>query len=118
MRFCGVCDNMMYIRTTPQHGTAYACKMCDNTEAIEPGAVVTDTKLIDDSIKYTRYVTPHLKDDVTLPHVANIPCPNVLCSRRDDQPHDIVVVKYDYDKLQYLYMCAYCDRYWLTHDLG
>jgi hypothetical protein len=108
---------MLYIRTGPD-GANYVCKLCDNTERLSNAdgspVVVTDTRLVDDELKYKRYVSPFLLHDATLPHVSNIVCPNDLCSKPEDEANNVVVVKYDYEKLRFLYMCVHCQKYWLN----
>lgn len=119
MKFCSLCNNMMYIRST-SHETAYLCKMCQNEEPLVAQTdsgdplVITDTLLHDDDMKYRRYLSPYLIDDVTIPHVSNIICPNDSCVRSEQNANDVIVVKYDNDKLKFMYMCAYCKHYWLN----
>lgn len=117
MKFCKVCDNMMYIRTDASGGV-YTCKMCASTEALrnEDGSpiMVTDMRTVDDELKYRRYTTPYLVHDATLPHVSNIACPNQACSKAADAPHDVILVKYDPDKLRFMYTCAHCRYHWLN----
>ncbi len=118
MRYCKVCDNMMYIRTGAARPAAYTCKMCDNEELLSPdgaAVVVTDNQLLDGSVKYRRFLTPYLADDVTVPHVSNIVCPNAdKCTKPETATNDVIVVKYDAERLKYLYMCAHCKHYWLS----
>jgi DNA-directed RNA polymerase subunit M/transcription elongation factor TFIIS len=116
MRFCSVCDNMLYIRAAADK-TVYACKMCNTIEPLshDGGAVmITDSQLTDENIKYRMYLSPFLVQDPTMPHVSNIVCPNETCSKQDSTSNDVVVVKYDADKLRFLYMCAHCGQYWLN----
>lgn len=119
MKFCNVCDNIMYIKTSEETGTVYSCKNCTNNEPIatdgrDEAICITDTQLSDDSIKYMRYVSPLLLHDPTMPHVSNVECRNPTCSRKSTEPHDVIVVKYDYDRLKFLYSCAYCSAFWIT----
>lgn len=112
---------MLYLRTDAD-GTVYVCKNCAYTENVSHGGsplCITDTKSFDDSVKYMRYVTPLLLSDPTMPHVSNIACQNESeCSRPKDSAHDVVVVKYDYDNLRYMYMCAHCGVAWVTSRSG
>lgn len=113
MKFCNVCDNMLYIRTDAGK-TMYLCKMCNNIEPLSDGATVciTDSKIRDDDIEYKRFLSPLLKYDVTLPHVSNIVCPNSDCSKKPGEENDVIVVKYNADKLKFLYTCVYCNKAW------
>lgn len=115
MKFCDVCDNMLYIKSDAEGLTRYACKNCGNSQEMGGDVVViSDTQVTDDSIKYMRYVTPLVKHDPTMPHVSNIACRNSACTRADGQEHDVIVVKYDYNNLRFLYMCAHCSAFWVT----
>ena len=96
----------------------YVCKMCDNVEELSQDGntvVITDSKFTDDDIEYRRFLSPLLKHDVTLPHVSNIECPNDKCSRKD-RANDVIVIKYNVDKLKFLYMCAHCDHAWRNNS--
>lgn len=113
MRFCTICDNMLYIRTGNED-TVYVCKMCDNVEPLSDGGavVISETDKASEDMAYRRYLTPLLKHDVTLPHVVNITCPSKECSKAPEVSNDVIVVKYNADKLKFLYKCVYCDFTW------
>lgn len=116
MKFCSVCDNMLYIKTDSD--TKYVCKNCGYTQPISgptETVTITDTKAFDDSVKYMRYVTPLLLSDPTMPHVSNIVCQNATCNKPNNAPNDVVYVKYDYENLRYLYMCVYCGVPWVKN---
>jgi DNA-directed RNA polymerase subunit M/transcription elongation factor TFIIS len=118
IRFCEVCDNMLYVRTDPKDGAAYVCQMCDNVEPLSRdgrGTIISDNTF-DDEYRHRRFLTPLLKYDVTLPRVKTIVCPNAQCSRTSKQDHDVIVAKYDADKLRYIYTCAYCATAWRTNS--
>lgn len=118
LQFCPVCDNMLYIRTTDE-GTQYHCRSCRHVQAIAPdkeAVCVTDTLLSDDAIRYMRYVSPMLHTDPSMPHSASIPCRSEHCTRPPGEASDVVVVKYDYERLRFLYSCAHCKAFWVSAD--
>lgn len=118
LQFCPACESMLYVRTNDQ-GTHYHCRRCAHSQAIQadaegPAVCITDTLVADDSIRYMRYVSPLLHSDPTMPRVSNIPCQNEKCTRPAGAEHEVVVVKYNYDHLKFLYSCAHCGTYWVT----
>jgi hypothetical protein len=138
MRFCALCDNMLYIslRSTAAAGTGagaeagkgtgaprltYVCKHCGNVaEAAhdeEGGATrVMLTNYADDQTTYQQHATRFIKFDPTLPRVSNIPCPNAECKRPKAAAQRVIYVKYDYANLKYLYCCEHCDTFWKSGD--
>lgn len=132
MRFCNVCDNMMYINirsaddddfsmmpngsASRQSGGAaelmYSCKSCGNrVQAAETDskARILHTNYTDDHTSYKQYATMYIRHDPTLPRVTNIPCPSVACTKT---PSEVIYIKYDFDKLRYLYHCCHCGIFW------
>ena len=114
MKFCAACDNMMYVRVD-EH-TTYMCKFCGFSEELDTKSqiCITDTKLKNDESVYRRYISPYLRSDATVPHVSNVQCPNPKCNRKDDQPNDVMVIKYDKSALKYVYVCTHCNYTWVT----
>ncbi len=144
MRFCSVCDNMLFIALQAAAppaptGTAeddggsgagapslvYRCKHCGNEERDDGGdrgggggsaARVTYTRYSDDRAATKPYTTAHLRHDPTLPRANNIPCPSESCTRPKDAPNRVIFVKYDATRLRYLYCCEHCGTFWKSSD--
>lgn len=136
MKFCNVCDNMMYMRlvvdaTTggqdegkEEEGEApprerntltYFCKNCGfhvDASSTDAKDKVLDTDYKDDQATYSQYATPNIVHDPTLPRVSNIPCPFQDCSRPAASPNEVIYIKYDPTNLRYLYYCTHCARFW------
>lgn len=129
MKFCSVCDNMMYMRLAADEpppdggdgggdataGLRYFCKNCGfhvDASATDTKDKVLDTDYRDDQATYSQYATPNIVHDPTLPRVSNIPCPFPDCSRAPAAPNEVIYVKYDATNLRFLYFCCHCSRFW------
>ena len=60
---------------------------------------------------------PYLTEDNTLPLIKgnpNIKCPNTecICNTDDTVESEILYVKYDHEKLSYMYICKHCNQKW------
>ena len=116
MRFCTVCDNLLYEELEPQSlALVYACKCCGNVvrDDVREAVVMESTCPMDDETKYRQFVTPHLKDDPTLPRASYIPCVRGdKCTRPAAAPREVIFVKYDAVNLKFLYHCVHCGAFW------
>ena len=142
MRFCPVCENMLYIsirsdgagdvgaegadggdRDTSLKLT-YSCKHCGfSTPASElrrrdggadDPSVVLSTDYSDDQTSYKQFATPYISHDPTLPRVNDIVCPSDSCTKPPDAANEVIFVKYDPVNLKYLYHCMHCSVFWKT----
>ena len=116
MKFCEYCDNMLYLKLSEEDKKLlYHCKSCNHTienDQSNGSICVLDNNYIDDNMNYRQYINKYLKNDVTLPRVTNIVCPNKECSKPKDADNEVIFLKYDYDKMKYLYHCTYCEHFW------
>ena len=115
MKFCELCNNLLYISVSENKDLTYYCKNCNNSTVIkkEEGSVcVIDDNKIDDFTKYSQYINKNIKHDATLPRVNNIVCVNASCTRKIDRANEVVYVKYDHINMRYLYYCCHCEHFW------
>ena len=113
MKFCEFCDNMLYVKVTPEKDLLYYCKNCDNevTQKKENGSIcVIDDNKIDDVTKYSQYINKNIKHDPTLPRVNNIKCTNPSCNKQGE--NEVIYLKYDFVNMKYLYYCCHCEHFW------
>ena len=58
--------------------------------------------------------------DPTLPRMYNVKCPNDKCNSNTDEkfkgPLEVIYIRYDNDKMKYLYMCTHCDTKWTNES--
>ena len=119
MKFCNVCDNMLYIKLNGDPVTLqYVCKNCGNTEEGGETSTIIDTNYIDDQTTYKQYATEYITHDPTLPRVNNIPCPNEKCTKPREAASEVIYVKYDVANLKFLYHCTHCTTFWKSGGGG
>ena len=97
----------------------YHCKACGNEEVQkkENGSIlIMDDNKVDDATKYSQYINKYLKYDPTLPRVQNIVCTNPQCSRKADQPNEVLYLKYDHTNMKFMYHCIHCSYWWRTSE--
>lgn len=126
MKFCEICDNMYYMKIVKEQGSQklfYFCKNCSNTEKIEDekgdNCVYNNNYNKEDYyFKYKINKFTHL--DRTLPRVNNITCPSEKCPyNNENNPNkEIVYIKYDEEKMKYIYICCKCQTAWKTPEYG
>lgn len=130
MKFCDVCQNMLYVSTNDERGLVLYCKNCNFTKTFDydkgsiqlthvgeqsdeapppPDTCITAINYSDDARSYKQFLTPHIKYDMTLPRVNNIPCPK-QCSK--DGEGEVIYIKYDQENMKYLYYCCKCEHFW------
>lgn len=115
MKFCSICDNMLYEQLGSEGKLMNVCKNCGNSVRIDTSATsacVMENNYADDSTLYKQFMNRHMHDDPTLPRVSNIPCVNLACSRTSEQTNDVVYVKYDAVNVKFLYQCGHCATFW------
>lgn len=123
MKFCDVCDNLLYVKQTVLDGggpgIAYQCNYCSSVyEAGDSGEPIAETDYRDDRAKYHHLMTPLIHEDPTLPRVDNVACPNKQCSRPARAKGSVIYIKYDPTNLRFLYSCSYCRAFWGPEELG
>lgn len=113
MKFCEICDNMLYIQaeTDTTHLKLY-CKNC-NYSRLESPKEMGDTcvaikNFASDANSYKNYMTPSIKHDPTLPRVNNIKCPENCKAEKNE----VIYIKHDHDNMKYLYFCTNCNHFW------
>lgn len=119
MKFCPICSNVYFIKTNDNKDLVYFCKACGNEEEQkkEQGSIcIIDDNKVDDATKYSQYINKYLKYDPTLPRVSNIACPNSKCTRKPNEPNEVIYLKYDFTNMKFLYHCVKCEHFWRTTD--
>ena len=116
MDFCPICDNMLYI-AKDEDGQAqrlvYLCKNCGHQEeAPQKTKLISVTNFDNDEFIFTQFINENMLHDPTLPHVDNITCPNKECSKKAEQPNDVIFIKYDVKNMKFIYTCVYCQKHW------
>lgn len=131
MKFCDVCDNMMYMSLSdatqdpdlvvPEDGQkskrtllVYYCKSCGHRvrARADMNECIVDATYVDDAAHAQQFATMNIIHDPTLPHVDNIKCVNSECTKPATASNDVIYFKYDPKNLKYMYHCTYCHHFW------
>lgn len=117
MDFCEYCQNMYYIKEDDENNIIFYCKNCSAVKAIddvyEPKKIAVNNQ-DGSNEKYTKYINPNIVYDNTIPHVNNIECPNTYCTKSKEMNNDVLYIKYDNEKIKYIYCCNYCKYFWTS----
>ena len=113
MRFCDVCDNMLYHKD----GKTMVCRMCGQESEVQGQTYISRRELRGNASAKAhvrkQMVNPYTKHDPTLPHV-QMPCKNSKNTAAACANTDIIAIRYDEDALKYMYLCPTCDVVWTT----
>lgn len=119
MKFCSVCDNMMYLSLHEEDDKRlmFRCKYCTHEEPAHGEGTPTQVlgkDYIHDQTKYHQYLNPNIKFDPTLPRVNTIKCvhASTTCTKPADVEDEVIFVKYDRTEMKYLYYCCHCESFW------
>jgi DNA-directed RNA polymerase subunit M/transcription elongation factor TFIIS len=118
MEFCEFCNNMYYIKEQENKKITYFCKNCGSEKDIDQDnaykqIVFNDFKNV--NTKYLQYLNHNIIHDHTIPHVNNIKCTNMKCTKTDKQDNDVMYIKYDNVNIQFLYYCVHCKYFWTNN---
>ena len=121
MHFCDKCDNMLYlkVRENDEDNLLYYCRNCGNTSSVleKEDLCVLKTNFTNMTNGYLYDVNSYTKLDPTLPRTKNIKCPNSQCeSNTDKKDNEVIYLRYNDVEMQYVYMCAICDKLWKTTE--
>ena len=122
MKFCSHCDNMLYIKIneTDNNQLNYYCRSCgfEDSSLTEEALCILDTQIQKKEQKFNHIVNKFTKLDPTLPRIYNMKCPQESCltntGEQSSKPTEIIYMRYDEDKLKYIYICPACDHYWCS----
>ena len=122
MRFCKVCDNMYYISIDARDSNklSHYCRNCgdvDNDSDNLDVQCILNTQMKKTDQTFHHVINKFTKLDPTLPRIYNIPCPNEGCATNavnttEKVDREVLYIRYDEDKLKYLYMCTVCNHTW------
>lgn len=121
MKFCTVCDNMYYLKTSEDgESIMHYCKFCghEDTEISDNGMSIIKTNILKKDNVYSDSVNKYSKNDPTLPKITTIRCPNADCKSNVEEEikRDIVYYRYNDSGKKYIYICKVCDTVWKTND--
>ena len=121
VHFCPLCNNMsfLFLKETDdgEKQLIHHCKACQHDEMMDTtdGCIYT--------LNFTKYdksklinKNKYITHDVSLPTIKgneNIKCTNQECiSIKENKSSSVKYIKYDYDDMNYIYICDYCGTKW------
>uniref|UniRef100_A0A6C0EXL4 DNA-directed RNA polymerase M/15kDa subunit domain-containing protein n=1 Tax=viral metagenome TaxID=1070528 RepID=A0A6C0EXL4_9ZZZZ len=136
MNFCPDCETYLVTKISSADNAnkilSYVCNNCSYTKVVditkEPEyKCVYKSNYNLKKIKIDQKNIQFLSKDPTLPHVNNIPCPNVECITNKENPNseiliddkaekqninDVLYIKLNESDLTFLYQCCNCNHTW------
>jgi DNA-directed RNA polymerase subunit M/transcription elongation factor TFIIS len=112
---------MYYISIDPNNANklVYYCRNCGNVDETlsVDNVTVSKIQLKKSEQEFSHIINKYTKLDPTLPRVNNILCPNVNCkTNTEDDPKEIIYIRYDDINMKYVYLCSTCNTVWKTED--
>jgi DNA-directed RNA polymerase subunit M/transcription elongation factor TFIIS len=123
MKFCGNCENMLYIGIDAKDSNklTYYCRNCGTIDDIitQEGHCVLNTNLKQGEQKFNHIINQYTKLDPTLPRIYTMKCPNESCitnesGEKGKKKAEVIYMRYDDSNMRYVYMCVDCDAIWKT----
>lgn len=132
MRFCPVCNNMLYVEgghpsqvSHPSERIRLICHYCHSKNPLAAGPIVAEGftgNVIEDATllkanfatntgSYHHFLTRNIEYDPSLPRVSNIPCPTKDCLQGKETP-EVICIRYDQPNMRFLYYCVHCKQFW------
>jgi DNA-directed RNA polymerase subunit M/transcription elongation factor TFIIS len=112
---------MYYISIDPNDSNKliYYCRNCgnkDDTLSVE-NVMVSKVQLKKSEQEFSHIINKYTKLDPTLPRINNVLCPNPECgTNTNDDPREIIYIRYDDQNMKYVYLCSTCDTVWKTEE--
>lgn len=122
MHFCNKCHNMYYIQVSSnnENSLLYYCRNCGNEENLisNENLCVSKTNFTKGEQKFTHLINSYTKMDPTLPRINTIKCPNADClsNKESNSEREVIFIRYDDEKMLYVYLCGFCDTVWKTEQ--
>lgn len=121
MHFCKVCENMYYLKLDEEdpNKLVYYCRNCNdtNSDLTDEDVIVCEISTKQSQLDFSHYINQYTKLDPTLPRINNVLCPNPDCNTNtNDEPREIIYIRYNELQMKYVYLCSTCDAVWKTED--
>jgi len=97
----------------------YYCRNCGtkDTSINTNNVTVSKVQMSKGENKFEHIINKYTKLDPTLPRINKILCPNSDCSTNmNNDPREIIYIRYDDINMKYVYLCSTCDTVWKTDE--
>lgn len=115
MEFCEICDNLLYMKAEEDDTVLVKyCKHCGFSKkaasAQNASVKVSQTLYSEDQLLYDQFQNKYLRYDPTLPRIRDdaLKCPNPDCTKPEQDPSQIIYIKYQSTNMKYMYCCDHC----------
>ena len=120
LHFCPQCRYYLALDITDTTLTR-VCRHCGYKQEETKGALVLETVVQEKaSESYKILLNEFTRQDPTLPHVSNIPCPGFpekpCGSTKGVAKPDVILIKSDPVNMKYLYLCNVCGQQWRSRS--
>lgn len=111
INYCDICENMTSLHCDKENKLVHFCGVCgESKNIIDKNRCIYKTTFEDYDNCEKLNKNKYLANDITLPTIQN---KNILCPNEDcDKKGKIIYIKYDYDKIKYIYICTTCGQKW------
>ena len=119
MKFCDLCDNKVILKKDHEKSVIYYyCKCCKKEYPFENNDICVFKKNYKGNVNiyYEQYINRFTKFDPTNPRLKDMECQNKECAEKTkskNEKSDIIYIRYDENKMKYIYLCAKCDTAWI-----
>jgi DNA-directed RNA polymerase subunit M/transcription elongation factor TFIIS len=112
---------MYYIRIDSEDSNklVYYCRNCGNEDSsiTVDNVAVSKIKKQKDGQQFSHIINKYTKLDPTLPRISKVLCPFKDCkTNTNDEPREIIYIRYDDVNMKYIYLCSTCDTVWKTDE--
>lgn len=112
---CDDCNNIMNIKLDPETKELHLdCHICCHKKKWSGSTCIYKTDYDIDLSKIIN-TNPNITKDNTLPSIKNnknINCINEACESHSLKTSNIKFIKYNKDKMNYMYICNHCGQTW------
>jgi DNA-directed RNA polymerase subunit M/transcription elongation factor TFIIS len=117
LHFCPKCHYYLALEIADNTLTRL-CRHCGYKQEETQGSLVLETIVQQKASEgYKILLNEFTRQDPTLPHISNIPCPNNECpSKKGVSKQDVIIIKSDPVNLKYLYICTVCETQWRSRS--
>lgn len=121
LHFCPVCRYYLALDINVETTIlTRVCRHCGYTQEEKQGSLVLETVVQEKaSESYKILLNEFTRQDPTLPHVSNIPCPGFPekpCPSKTLAKPDVILIKSDPTNMKYLYLCNVCGQQWRSRS--
>jgi DNA-directed RNA polymerase subunit M/transcription elongation factor TFIIS len=105
----------MYYLKYNEDNILYYCRNCgyEDLDIVNQNLSIFKIDIKNSNLDKSKFINQYTKYDPTLPRINTIPCPNNECkTNTENEPRNIISIRYDETNMKYIYLCCTCDYSW------